>query len=94
MSESNSEKKKTSMRGKYSENQKNATIKYMNENFEKLAINVRKGKREKIKALAESQGKPMATYIMDLIEADAARLGFDLSIPPTPSQVRQGQDEE
>ena len=36
-------------RGQYSEEQKIATMKYLADNFEKIHINVRKGKKEKIK---------------------------------------------
>ncbi len=73
-------------RGQYSEEQKIATMKYLADNFEKIHINVRKGKKEKIKQLAASKGLSTSAYIIELIERDAELSGFDISIPPTPSQ--------
>jgi len=75
------------MRGKYSEKQKIATDKYVAENFDRIQIKVRKGKKEKINLLAEQNGMSMSAFIISLIEAEAERQGFDLSVPPTPSQI-------
>ncbi len=83
------------MRGKYSEKQKIATDKYVAENFDRIQIKVRKGKKEKINLLAEQNGMSMSAFIISLIEAEAERQGFDLSVPPTPSQMpkdRQTKD--
>ncbi len=75
------------MRGKYSEQQKIATDKYVAENFDRIQIKVRKGKKEKINLLAEQNGMSTSAFIISLIEAEAERQGFDLSVPPTPSQI-------
>lgn len=55
----------------YSESQKNATIKYMKENLDQIIVRVPKGKKDEYKALAQSRGKSLTQYIIDLIEADA-----------------------
>ncbi|MDE6833868.1 MAG: hypothetical protein K2J39_06470 [Ruminococcus sp.] len=81
------------MRGKYSEQQKIATDKYVAENFDRIQIKVRKGKKDKISLLAEQNGMSMAAFIISLIEAEAERQGFDLSVPPTPSQIQKKQQE-
>lgn len=75
------------MRGKYSEQQKIATDKYVAENFDRIQIKVRKGKKEKISLLAEQNGMSVSAFIISLIEAEAERQDFDLSVPPTPSQM-------
>lgn len=81
------------MRGKYSEQQKIATDKYVAENFDRIQIKVRKGKKDKISLLAEQNGMSMSAFIISLIEAEAERQGFDLSVPPTPSQIQKKQQE-
>ena len=81
------------MRGKYSEQQKIATDKYVAENFDRIQIKVRKGKKDKISLLAEQNGMSMSAFIISLIETEAERQGFDLSVPPTPSQIQKKQQE-
>lgn len=81
-------------RGQYSEEQKIATMKYLADNFEKIHINVRKGKKEKIKQLAESKGMSTTSYILNLIERDAELSGFDISVPLTPSQQTKDQKDD
>lgn len=81
------------MRGKYSEQQKIATDKYVAENFDRIQIKVRKGKKDKISLLAERNGMSMSAFIISLIEAEAEHQGFDLSVPPTPSQIQKKQQE-
>ncbi len=73
----------------YSEVNRRASEKHIAANYEQLVLRVRKGKRDKIKQLAESQGKSMQAYIFSLIEDDAKRLGFDMTVPPTPSQQKK-----
>lgn len=80
------------MRGKYSEQQKRATDKYVAENFDRIQIKVRKGKKEKISLFAEQNGMSVSAFIINLIETEAERQGFDLSVPPTPSQVKKSDD--
>ena len=50
--------------------QTRATTKYKSLNYDRLAIEVKKGVRESIKAYAESQGKSLNQYIIDLVRAD------------------------
>ncbi len=77
----------------YNINQRLATEKYMEANFDVVRIRVRKGKKEKISALAKSQGKSTTAYIIDLIERDAKRLNYDLSVPLSPAQQKK-EDEK
>lgn len=53
--------------GKTSTTAKN---RYNAKSYDRLAITVKKGERELIKAYAESQGKSLNAYINDLIKAD------------------------
>lgn len=70
----------------YSEVQMRATDRYVAANYDKIMFKVRKGKKDKIKQLAESQGMSMQAFIIAAIEKEAERLCYDLSVPPTPSQ--------
>lgn len=54
----------------YSEAQKRATMKYIKANLEEIKIRVPKGKKEEYKAKAESAGKSLTQYIIDLVEED------------------------
>lgn len=54
----------------YTEAQKRATMKYIKENLEEIKIRVPKGKKEEYKAKAESAGKSLTQYIIDLVEED------------------------
>lgn len=77
------------IRGQYSKQQQLATDKYVSANFDRIQIKVRKGKKEKINELAESQGMSTSAFIISLIEKEAERLNFDISVPPTPSQKKE-----
>ena len=54
----------------YTEAQKNATRKYINEKLDEIKVRVPKGKREEYKAKAESKGLSLNAYIISLIESD------------------------
>jgi len=54
----------------YSKAQKEATARYMKNNLDDIKIRVPKGKRDKIKAHAESKGMSLNAYINDLIDKD------------------------
>lgn len=54
----------------YTEAGKRAVMKYHKEHLDQIAIRVPKGKREEYKKKAEAHGKPLARYIVDLIEND------------------------
>lgn len=58
--------------------QQRATAKYMRENLDDIKVRVKKGRREEIKAFAESQGKSLNVYIVDLIEQDMEKAGHSL----------------
>ena len=54
-----------------------ASNKYNQKAYDRININVKKGRREEIKAFAESKGKSLNQYIVDLIEADIAKDGAE-----------------
>ena len=54
----------------YSKAQKEATARYMKNNLDDIKIRVPKGKRDKIRAYAESKGMSLNAYINDLIDKD------------------------
>ncbi len=54
----------------YSQAQNKATQKYVKENYDRIQITCRKGKKEQYKALAEGAGKSLNQYILDLLEAE------------------------
>jgi predicted HicB family RNase H-like nuclease len=63
------------VRGKYCEGQKEATIKYLKNNYDELrGIRVPKGQKDVIKAHAEKKGLSLNAYINELI---AAGMGDD-----------------
>jgi predicted HicB family RNase H-like nuclease len=56
------------MGAKYTEAQKNASIKYLRENTDDIRIRVPKGKKEEYKALAEQNGMSLNALIIELLE--------------------------
>ena len=50
-----------------------AKARYNSKAYDRIALTVKKGQRDKIKAFAESQGKSLNAYINDLIAADMAK---------------------
>lgn len=64
--------------------QTRASNKYQAKAYDRVALLVKKGQREIIKAHAESLGKSLNAYINDLIFADMAAHGQKLDeLPPT-----------
>ena len=59
-----------------------AKNKYNAKNYDRLAISVRKGQRDKIKAYAEKNGESLNAYINRLIAEDMQKHGEPL--PPAP----------
>ena len=57
-----------------SEAQKRATIKYMKNNYDRLEIKVPKGRKDEIKAHAESRGESLNGYVVQAVEE---RMGRD-----------------
>lgn len=82
------------MRGKYSEQQKQSTMKYMENNFDRIQFRVRKGKKAKINEMAKSMNMSVNALLEHLIDEEAERLGFDLSVPPTPSQQKKSEEQQ
>jgi len=69
------------IRGQYTEAHKESTIKYLAAHYDTInGLRVRKGEKEKIKAHAESEGKALTRYILDLIKSDMERAGKDINI--------------
>ena len=56
------------MGAKYTEAQKNASIKYLRENTDDIRIRVPKGKKEEYKQLAENNGMSLNALIIELLE--------------------------
>ena len=58
--------------------QQRATAKYMKETLDDIKVRVKKGDRDKIKSFAESCGKSLNSYIIDLIRQDMEKAGRPL----------------
>lgn len=56
------------MAGKYTEAQKNASIKYLKEKTDDIRIRVPKGKKEQYKKLADTLGISLNQLIIDCLE--------------------------
>lgn len=50
----------------------------MKETLDDIKVRVKKGERDKIKAFAESRGKSLNSYIIDLIHQDMENAGHPL----------------
>lgn len=56
----------------YTEAQHRANLKYERANYERISITLRKGDRDRIKALAEKSGKSVNAWAKELIYAQLA----------------------
>ena len=54
----------------YNEKAKERTMRYMKENRDKLTINLPKGDKERYKEYAETKGKSLTGFIVELIERE------------------------
>ena len=54
----------------YTEAQKRATMKYTASNYERLNLQLRKGKKDEYRAQAAKRGLSLNAYIVQLIEKD------------------------
>ena len=54
----------------YTEAQKRATMKYTTSNYERLNLQLRKGKKDEYRAQAAKRGLSLNAYIVSLIEKD------------------------
>ncbi len=55
---------------KYSDAQKEATMRYNKKTYERIDIIVKKGQRQIFKDFAASQGKSLNRFFLDLAEAE------------------------
>ena len=67
--------------------QTTASNKYNAKAYDRIALQVYKGERDKIRAYAESIGKSLNGYINDLIVSDMERNGVELRNPLTDEQT-------
>lgn len=58
------------MGDKYTEAQKEASMKYLKEKTDSIQIRVAKGTKERWKAVAEARGKSLNRMIIDTMEAE------------------------
>lgn len=58
------------MGSSYTEAQKRASIKYLNEKTDDIRLRVPKGTKERYKAHAERRGKSLTGLIVELLEQD------------------------
>jgi predicted HicB family RNase H-like nuclease len=70
-----------------------ANAKYSAKAYERISLVVKKGKREEIKAYAESSGKSLNGYITGLIEKDMNRVRQKPKLQPI-SLERPNQEEK
>ena len=54
----------------YNEAQKKETMKYTAANYERLNLQLKKGKKEEYRAQAEAHGLSLNAYIISLLEKD------------------------
>lgn len=57
------------MGGKYTKAQKDATMKYISDKTESIQLRVPKGKKEKYRAFAKSQGKSLNSLVQELLDS-------------------------
>ena len=62
---------------KYSDAQKEATMRYNKKAYDRINVIVHKGQRQIIKNVASSQDKTLNRFILDAVEAEMERLGLD-----------------
>lgn len=55
------------MANTYTQAQKRATEKWQKENYEFIKVRLNKGDKEKVKALADAEGKSLNQFILDRI---------------------------
>ena len=54
----------------YTQQQNKATQKYIQENLERVTVQVKKGEKDKYKDFAQSQGKSLTKLIVELLERE------------------------
>lgn len=72
----------------YNQARNKASQKYQRENLEQIAIRVKKGDRDRLKAEAETQGQSMAQYV---VQAVNDRAGYQVL---TPAEATKPPQEE
>lgn len=61
------------MGGKYTEAQKRASMKYLDEKTDSIRLRVPKGKKEEYKEQAKERGYSLNGYVVHLIEEDKTK---------------------
>lgn len=65
------------MSGKYTEAQKNATIKYLKANTDSIQIRVPKGTKDRWKGAAQTAGESLNSYIVGAVEDRISKDGTE-----------------
>ena len=74
------------MGSSYSEAQKRASIKYLNEKTDDIRLRVPKGSKDRYKEHAQQQGKSLTALIVDLLEQDIQKANNEAKPEPKDSQ--------
>lgn len=69
-----------SQRGKYSEQQKISTIKYISEKMDRIEIKVPKGIKSDLSKIAEENGTNLTALIKEAVKKYLADLGYEISL--------------
>ena len=67
----------------YSEAQKRATMKYNQKTYDRLELQLKKGKKDEYRAQAAAHGLSLNAYIISLLEADKGQDKAVSSLPDT-----------
>ena len=66
------------MGGKYTEAQKNATVKYMKENLEIVSFRVKKGKRKAYKELATKKNVSLSSILEEYLDKECEKENIEI----------------
>lgn len=72
-----------SQRGKYSEQQKISTMKYIANKMDRIEIKVPKGKKEELSKIAQENGTNLTALMKKAIKEYVSKLGYDISLSMT-----------
>lgn len=60
---------------KYTDAQKRATLKYLQDKTDDIRLRLPKGTKERWRAAAEARGKSMTQMVAELVEAELRKMG-------------------
>lgn len=72
------------MGSKYTQSQKNASIKYMKENLEIVSFRVRKGKRKAYNELAKKRDTSLANIMETYLDNECAKENIEIVLEKQP----------